>query len=413
MKISRKVLLFIFIFSLTFTSLASFAEAALSSKYESPATGGNSSVPASASISKPAPAATVKTIQQAKNNKQTTVQAKGTEEITTYKLTKKYLEAINKEHARFCKAAVDAEMGMRYFFKTGYDATRGKRAPSQEQIKAMRFEIQLLMRDLKSSAKRYSRNIAFARAALNDMSEEERTFFAILFRHITATPAFAAGQSLSSSMAGFEASLNSMAVKSETVDIGINNLNPSDFSKIPDAMPETASAWEKFASSRGAQIGAAGAKLLAGTALTLGTIFGGAAIVSTAPVTGGVMVIGGILAGGFEFVSATIGFVDAVQGKETDEKNLKSIETASKYMNLPILIVNPGKGVVEGVTTVVEGTKDFWVPWMTGSDDPENPGKDGAEAVKKAAESSGGGSGGGEGGSGGGGGGGGGGGCGC
>lgn len=407
MKIRHRALLFIFIFSLALTSFASFAEAALSSKYESSASGGNSAAAAPAAApSKPAPAATVKTGQQVKNNTQTTAQAPGGEQVTTYKLPQKYLDAINKEHARFCKAAVDAEMGLRYFFKTGYDATRGKKAPSQEQIKAMRFEIQLLMKDLNSSAKRYARNVAFARAALDKMSDEERTFFAIIFSHITATPAFADGQSLSSSMANFEANLNNVGVQSSTVNVGINNISPSDFGKIPEAMPQTASAWERFASSRGAHIGAAGAKLLAGTALTLGTIFGGAALVSTAPVTGGVMVIGGILAGGFEFVSATIGFVDAVQGKETDEKSLESIEKASKYISLPVTIVNPGKGVVEGVTTVLEGTKDFWVPWMTESDDPENPGNDGAEAVKKAAESSGGGDGGGGGGGGGGG-------CGC
>lgn len=389
MKIRYRALLFIFIFSLASTSFASFAEAALSSKYESSASGGNSAAAAPAAApSKPAPAATVKTGQQVKNNTQTTAQAPGGEQVTTYKLPQKYLDAINKEHARFCKAAVDAEMGLRYFFKTGYDATRGKKAPSQEQIKAMRFEIQLLMKDLNSSAKRYARNVAFARAALDKMSDEERTFFAIIFSHITATPAFADGQSLSSSMANFEANLNNVGVQSSTVNVGINNISPSDFGKIPEAMPQTASAWESFASSRGAHIGAAGAKLLAGTALTIGTIFGGAALVSTAPVTGGVMVIGGILAGGFEFVSATIGFVDAVQGKETDEKSLESIEKASKYISLPVAIVNPGKGVVEGVTTVVEGTKDFWVPWMTETEEDDCPGEDGVDAVEKAFKSS-------------------------
>lgn len=401
MKISQKALLFNFIFFLTLASLASFAEASLSSKYESPATGGNSAAAAPADTpSKPAPATTVKTVQQVKNNTQTSAQASGEEQVTTYKLPQKYLEAINKEHAIFCKAAADAEMGLRYFFKTGYDATKGKKTPSQEQIKAMRFEIQLLMKDLNSSAKRYARNIAFARAALENMTEEERTFFAILFRHITATPAFAADQSLASAMTGLENNLNNIGVQSSTVNIGINNLNPSDFGKIPAAMPESASAWESFASSRAAHIGAAGARLGAGIVLTLGTIFGGAALVSTAPVTGGVMVIGGILAGGFEFVSATIGFIDALKGKETDQKNLETIEKAGKYAALPLIIVNPGKGVTEFVTTVLEGTKDFWVPWMTGSDAPDNPGKDGVKAVKKAHTNTEGGSGGGGGGGG-------------
>jgi len=291
-------------------------------------------------------------------------------------------------------------MGLRYFFKTGYDATKGKKTPSQEQIKAMRFEIQLLMKDLNSSAKRYARNVAFARAALKNMTEEERTFFAIIFRHIVASAAFAAEGSLSSAMAGFEANLNNIGVQSSTVNIGINNLNPSDFSKIPAAMPESASAWESFASSRAAHIGAAGARLGAGIVLTLGTIFGGAALVSTAPITGGVMVIGGILAGGFEFVSATIGFIDALKGKEKDQRNLETIEKDGKYAALPLIIVNPGKGVTEFVTTVLEGTKDFWVPWMTGSDAPDNPGKDGVKAVKKAHTNTEGGSGGGGGGGG-------------
>ena len=361
-----------------FLSLPATALANLASKYDSPASGGGSSAALAAVAAAPAkPAPAAKTVPAA-------AKPQNGEQIKTFNLPKKYLEAINKEHARFCKAAVDAEMGLRYFFKTGYDATKGKKAPNQEQIKAMRFEIQLLMKDLSSSAKRYARNVAFARAALENMTEEERTFFAIIFRHITASAAFAAEGSLSSTMAGFEANLNNVGVQSSTVNIGINNLNPSDFGKIPAAMPESASAWESFASSRAAHIGAAGARLGAGIALTLGTIFGGAAIVSTAPVTGGVMVIGGILAVGFEFVSATIGFIDAVEGKETDEKSLEHIEKASKYTALPLIIVNPGKGVTEVVTTVLEGTKDFWVPWMTGSDAPDNPGKDGVNAVKKA-----------------------------
>ena len=164
-----------------FLSLPAAALANLASKYDSPASGGGGSAALAAVVTtpaKPAPAAgAVFAAAKPQNG----------EQVKTFNLPKKYLEAINKEHARFCKAAVDAEMGLRYFFKTGYDATRGKKAPNQEQIKAMRFEIQLLMKDLSSSAKRYARNVAFARAALENMTEEERTFFAIIFRHITAS----------------------------------------------------------------------------------------------------------------------------------------------------------------------------------------------------------------------------------
>lgn len=392
MRTRVKFLLFLFIFSFALISLSNSAEATLSSKYESQSTateGSAAANPADVVQSKPSASQTVKTVLPVKTKTKSSVQPQNGEKVVTFQLSKKYLDAINKEHARFCKAAVDAEMGLRYFFKTGYDATRGKKAPSEDQIKAMRFEVKLLMKDVISSSKRYSRNIAFARVALDEMSEEERTFFAIIFRHITARPAFAAGESLSSAMAGFENSLNNVGIQSSTVEIGINKLSPSDFGKVPNAMPESMSAWDSFASSSAAHIGAAGARLGAGIALTLGTIFAGAAIVSTAPVTGGVMVVGGILAGGFEFVSATIGFIDALKGKETNEKDLETLEKAGKYAALPLILVNPGKGVVEVSTTIVEGTKDFWVPWMTESENPKTPGKDGAKAVKKAHTSSG------------------------
>ena len=408
MKIKNKSILFLFIVSLVLISLSLSAEANLSSIYESPAaTEGSSAVKPTDSV-KPA-----KTAQALKTNTPVTNQTTNGSVVATFVISKKYLDAINKEHARFCKAAVDAEMGLRYFFKTGYDASRGKKAPSEEQIKAMRFEIQLLMRDLKSSAKRYARNIAFARVAIDSMSEEERTFFTVMLKYIIASPAFADGQNLSSSMTGLENSLNGLGVQSGTVDVGINNLSPSDFSKIPDAMPESASAWENFASSKVAQVGAAGAKLVAGTVLTIGTIYGGCVLLGTAPVVGGVMVVGGILAGGFEFVSATTGFVDAAYGKETNkkDKNTKAIDDLATLTSLPLILVNPGKGVIEVSTTIVDGTKDFWVPWLTGTEDPKNPGKDGTKAVKKANDSNSGGGGSGGGGSGGGGSGGGGGGC--
>ena len=159
-----------------FLSLPATALANLASIYDSPASGGGSSAALAAVAAAPAkPAPAAKTVPAA-------AKPQNGEQVKTFNLPKKYLEAINKEHARFCKAAVDAEMGLRYFFKTGYDATKGKKAPNQEQIKAMRFEIQLLMKDLSSSAKRYARNVAFARAALENMTEEERTFFAIIFR---------------------------------------------------------------------------------------------------------------------------------------------------------------------------------------------------------------------------------------
>gem|GEM_PF-4549218 len=38
---------------------------------------------------------------------------------------------------------------------------------------------------------------------------------------------------------------------------------------------------------------------------------------------------------GFEFVSATCGFIDAIEGKETNPNDLKPIDDASKWTSLP------------------------------------------------------------------------------
>lgn len=379
------------IFAVTIFSSHESAWASLSAKYEKPAAGAKQSEATSYNAIK-----TTKTTQAAAS-------VSGEKTLASFKIPGKYLKAINKEHATFVKACIDAEMGMRYFFKTGYDATKGKKTPSADQIKAMRFEIKLLMKDLQSSAKRYARNIQMARIAMKDMTPEEQTFFARALSRIAGTPAYASGQTLANSMAGLENALNQTAVKSGTLEIGIDKISPSDFAKVKDKLPETLTTWEKIASSRAAHIGAAAAKLGSTIGLSLAAICGGAALVSTAPVTGGVMVIGGILAGGFEFVSSACGFIDAVNNKETDEAQLKPINDAAKYVK-PLTLINPGKGVVEVVTNILEGTSDYWVPMITESGNPDNPGKDGSNAVKNASDtSSGGGSNGGNGGSGGGG----------
>ncbi len=45
-----------------------------------------------------------------------------------------------EEHLVYRKAFMDAEMGLRYFYKTQYDAKyRGAKAPTEEELKAMRL----------------------------------------------------------------------------------------------------------------------------------------------------------------------------------------------------------------------------------------------------------------------------------
>lgn len=406
MRIKYKHILFLFIISLALISLSLPVEASLSSKYESPAakTEGAAAV-------KPAAVKTPQTQQQTSKPSKKTVSAKDLNVVARYEIPKKYINSMEKEHVRFCKAYADAEMGLRYFFKTGYDATKGKRAPSQQQIQSMRFEIKLLLKDLSSSAKRYERNIKFAKLAMDSMTPEEKSFFVLVLSRIFGTPAYAddggwtpdPNYGFDDMMSSLADSFGQTAVAAETANIGMDDVDPSDFGKVGNQVESSFSdSWDSFSSSKSANVMATGAKLVTGTVLTVATIVGGTAIVSTAPVTGGILVIGGIIGGGFEFVSSTIGFVDAVYGKETNTKDLELIDNISRWTSLPVTIVNPGKGAVEISTNVLSGTKDFWVPWMTGSDDPQCPGRNGANAVKKAKEtnSGGGGSGGGGGGSG-------------
>jgi hypothetical protein len=349
----------------------------------------------------------VKTVTQSKVQPRAQSNTENGKVTASFDLPKKYISAMKKEHARFCEAYATAEMGLRYFFKTGYDADRGKKPPTKEEIKAMRFVIKLQMKDLASSARRYASNIRLARIAMLDMTPKEQAFFASALGQILGTPACAETRSLAASMAGFENALSNTAVKSETVSLGIDNVNPSDYKTIGEKLKDS---YDSFASSYTANVLATGAKLVTGTILSVAGFVGGAAMAgSAAPAvaaTGCVVAIGSLISGGFEFVSATCGFIDAIEGKETNPNDLKPIDDASKWTSLPVTIVNPGKGKLEIITNILSGTKDFWTSWISSAEDPSAPGAKGAQDVKKGKESAG--SGGGNGGGGGGGGG-----CGC
>lgn len=380
------------------------AQASLDLKYEKTAASGAVSAEQTAA----------KTVTQSK--KQPLAQS-GTGNGTvaaTFKLPQKYINAMKKEHARFCEAYAEAEMGLRYFFKTGYDADRGKKPPTKEEIEAMRFVIKLQTKDLASSARRYASNIRLARIAMMNMTPEEQAMFATALGQMLGTPACAETRSLATSMAGFENALSNTAVKSETVSLGMGNINPGDYTTIHETIKDT---YDSFAASHAANVLATGAKLVTGTILSVSGFITGAAMAGAAApavaATGCVIAIGSLIGGGFEFVSSACGFIDAYEGKETNSKDLKLADDISKWTSIPVTIVSPTKGLAEIITNALGGTKDFWIDWIMKADDPDTPGAKGAKDVKKAKDSAGGGGGGngGGGGSGGGGGGGCGGGC--
>jgi len=378
----------------------SAAHAALASKYENPDKSG-------ATAAKPA---AVK--QPANNNAQAADPQRGGTVVATFKLPQKYINAMKKEHARFCEAYAEAEMGLRYFFKTGYDADRGKKPPTEEEIKAMRFVIKLQTKDLASSARRYASNIRLARIALMNMTPEEQAMFATALGQMLGTPACAVTLSLASYMANLENALSNTALSSETVSLGIDKVNPSDYKTIGERISQTmadaynyvAAGYNYVASSYAANVVASGLKLVTGAVLaTAGFIAGTVAAGSVSPVAatlGVILAIGSLIGGGFEAASDLWTFTEAVQGNEVNPKDMEIPNTISKGASLVTTVVNPGKGVAEIISNIAYGTKDFWIDWITKADKPDTPGAKGAQDVKKAKDSAGG-SGGGNGGGGG------------
>ena len=114
MRIKHKSFLFLFILSLALISLSLPLEAALSSKYDSPATSAQGS--ATVKPSTPAPATAAAPANAADPS------SGGVIILERKPLKAMQLKLIEKEHAVYCKAFVDAEMGLRYFYKTQYDA---------------------------------------------------------------------------------------------------------------------------------------------------------------------------------------------------------------------------------------------------------------------------------------------------
>ncbi|MGD9666628.1 MAG: hypothetical protein AB7U31_04115 [Synergistaceae bacterium] len=402
MRIKYKGILFLCVLFIAVMSLSLPVEAALSSKYESPAaaTEGASSVkpaapaPAAATAqAKPAPAA--KTAPAATVKKEPVklppnVNASPSGQATVIErkdLKAKQLELIKKEHAVYCKAFIDAEMGLRYFYKTQYDAKyRGAKAPTADELKAMRFELSLLMKDLGSSAKRYASNIRMAKMAMLEMEEEERSAFAKILGQIIGTPAYAVD---AGSLSGVEAGLNSIA--NSTADVGL-----STEAEYATAEANTAKAGEIIASatSLATTTVLAGATIIGGAAVTMGAATTGAAVI------GGIVLVGGIVGGGLETVDAAIGFVDSLTEKETDTSDLKKISTT-------INIINVGAGAkksewVRVAVDAADATKEKWIPEIFDATEKSDcPGKDGVNKVKNAKKNaSSGGSGGGGGGGG-------------
>ena len=401
MRIKYKVIIFLLFLSFALVSVSLPVEAALSSKYDSPASSAEGSAavkpaaPAPAAAAAPAkpapaaktvPAATVKTEQVALTPNVASSPSGQATVVEIKDLKAKQLELIKKEHLVYRKAFMDAEMGLRYFYKTQYDAKyRGAKAPTQDELKAMRFELSLLMKDLGSSAKRYASNIRMAKMAMLDMDEEERSVFAKMLGQIIGTPAYAVD---AGSLSGVEAGLNSVA--NATANVGLST--EADYAT---AEANAAQAGEIAASavSLASTVVLSGAAIVGGAALTMGAVTTGAAVV------GGAILVGGIVGGGLETVDGVIGFIDALTSQTHDTKTLKKIKTTINVINVTS---GAQKGqMIKVVIDGIDGTKDIWIPKIFEETEKSDcPGKDGVNKLKNAKKNASSGSGGGGGGGG-------------
>lgn len=296
-------------------------------------------------------------------------------------LPQKYTELIMKEHDKYIEAFVNAEMANRYYFKQIYDAKyRGKKAPSQEELDAMRFELKILNKELSASAKRYARNIGMAKMAMAGMNEEERTLLAKALSHIFARPAYAFD---ASALDGIEAGLNRIAA--DTANIGYTNEHDAEIGKAQNAkIGLIAASGAGLIASVGAAVGGFCIAVAAAPAATAAGAFGA-----------GVIFTVGLVGGGLGAVDSAIGFIDAVTDKETDTSDLKKITLGFNTVSF-VGGLGAVNSAAEGIKTAVDAadmTKDDWIPelgkLLDASEDAKAPGREGVGKIKKAKASAG------------------------
>ncbi|MDY2985007.1 MAG: hypothetical protein SOR75_06700 [Synergistes jonesii] len=299
----------------------------------------------------------------------------------------KYTELIMKEHDKYIEAFLNAEMGNRYYFKQIYDAKyRGKKAPSQEELDAMRFELKILNKELSASAKRYARNIGMAKMAMAGMNEEERTLLAKALSHIFARPAYAFD---ASALDGIEAGLNRIAA--DTANIGYTN-------EYEAAVDEAK--WAKIG-----RIATTGTGLLASTVGVVGSACIAIAAAPAAPVAitagtvvGGTALFIGFVGGWLGVGTSYVAFRDAVFDEETDTSEVQSVastltllslaggvptlKTDTEYLKAAVDAFDAGKDALIGA-------KDTFFALLDASEDAKAPGRAGVDKVKKAKEAAG------------------------
>ena len=283
-----------------------------------------------------------------------------------------YVKAMAKEHENFREAFIRAELSLRYYIRKGKE----RQEPSSQQLKNLRFQITQNLKALESSANRYSRNIRYAKLAMLQMDEQERSIFAEALASLYGTPAWASSQGVPMSanlapmdvMNRLENTMTNVGVASGTAQLAIDQRS----------LVETTGAWEAFKSSYGAQVLASGAKLGATVAGTIGGAALGVIAIGSLPVTAtGAAIVGvaglgvGILGGTISIIGATDDFVKAVKDDTSsgidagERERLENLGNAVSAVNITVGLPGLAQSsstaeFVQGGLSSVSDAMGFW-----------------------------------------------------
>ena len=286
-----------------------------------------------------------------------------------------YVKAMLKEHANFVECYTRADRNIRFYLLSG----KRRVPPNAAQIRAMREKIDLDLRLLASSTRRYANNLRYAQLAWEKAPLEEKNLVTSVLSYLFATPAWAFPLDRDEVIGAprmlkqFEDGLGLLEKNIFVAQRNIYGITPRPgWQRRPGLWEDFKTGpWEDFKSSYPAQVMATGAKF---GAVAAGTIAGTVLIVSTMPISSaaGVFLLSTtIVGGGLAAVSAGADLVDAVKddGSSVIDKNTRDIVDKA---GLVFSVINIGVNVHEianagtkaevilGVLSTVGETIDIW-----------------------------------------------------
>ena len=264
--------------------------------------------------------------------------------LSVQPLTQRQVELMVKEHMKFCAAAVKAETGCRYIYKRYYDAIYGgKKEPTQEEFMAMKEAAESLIKDVRSSAKKYAGNIAILKMSANGTAEQ-RTLFARAAAQLFARPAWALDMA---ALDGIASGMNRIANSTPNID----TRTIKDLLKEKQAQNMSEAKGHSLA-SKVYSVGLAGSHIakIGTTALgALLSLIAAPAAGPAAPVVGTAAVIGGVTG----TTAAIIDAVEDVSEVKIDANASKARQTLNNISTVASVV-----GVVSGAQSNIASIRE-------------------------------------------------------